>query len=54
MLKHNILWWMECTYIINAFTVTFDQFNVSFLNKSINSVFKKKILLNQSFKSYCF
>ncbi len=37
--------------IINVFTDTFDQFNASLMNKSVN-LFKKKILLNVSVVSY--
>ncbi len=50
----NILWWIQsskeqhfyeieifCDFV-NIFTVTFDQFNVSMLNKSIKVFFKKR------------
>jgi len=42
MLKKNILFKIEtfCN-IISAFTVTFDQFNASLLNKSISFLKKK-------------
>ncbi len=35
--------------IINVFTVTFEQFNASLLNNSINFLFKKKIFLTPTF-----
>ncbi len=38
--------------IINVFTGTFDQFNASLMNKSVNLLKKKKILLNVSVVSY--
>ncbi len=38
--------------IINVFSVTFDQFNVSLLNKSINSFQKKLKSYRQSFEWY--
>ncbi len=55
LLFFRILWWIESSkekhlfeieifcYIINAFTVTFDQFNESLLNKSIH-FFQKQYL----------
>ncbi len=58
ILFFRILWWIEsskeqhlfekeifCNIIINGFTVTFDQFNASLLNKLINFQRAKKILL---------
>ncbi len=35
-------------FIINVFTVTFDKFNASLLNKSIN-FFQKKIILTEMY-----
>ncbi len=51
--KRTAFIWNTNLYIINVFTVTFDQFNASLMNKSIN-VFKKikknkKILLTPNF-----
>ncbi len=37
--------------IINVFTVTFDQFNVSLMNKSISFLKKKKNLTDPKFKN---
>ncbi len=47
---NNFILWTESS---NVFTVTFDQFNASLLNKSIHFFKKKKILLNQTFERQC-
>ncbi len=44
ILFFRILWWIEISkeqhlFVINVFTVTFDQFNLSLMNKSIHVFF---------------
>ncbi len=39
--RTDFIWNIIIFYSINVFTVTFDQFNVSLLNKIINIIQKK-------------
>ncbi len=63
--RKKSLWWIESSKeqilfenevfcnIINVFTVTFDQFNASLLNKHINFQRTRKFYWPQTFEQYC-